>query len=190
MRMTPVRALVLGLALLAASAGLALAQTGPPPFSCADTVLRVLGPFQGEWQVRALFRTGAGTWDTTQAVSSITPDLNGCVLREHYRGTRYGEPYEYLALWGANGGPAGPVQRFFTHSLHGIFGLAAGAYQGDTLVLEERLMVRGQPLIQQKRYSRPSASEFTELDRRSTDGGATWTVTLQAMFRRRVTAPR
>jgi hypothetical protein len=72
----------------------------PPPFSCADTVQRALSEFRGKWRVRALFRTGPGSWDTTRAVSVFGPVLNGCILQEEYRGTRYGEPYEYLALWG------------------------------------------------------------------------------------------
>jgi hypothetical protein len=105
-------------------------------------------------------------------------------MRQDYQGTRYGEPYAYLALWGANGLPEGRIQRFFTHSLHGIFDLAAGMFHRDTLVLESRLVVQGRPLIQQVRVTRPVANVFTQSDRRSTDGGATWTETLQATYRR------
>jgi len=154
------------------------------PFNCADTVEATLGSYRGSWQVLALFRTGAGTWDTTQAIATFAPDLAGCIIRQDYRGQRYGERYDYLALWGANGFPQARIQRFFAHSLHGIFDLAAGAFRADTLLLESRLMVQGRPLIQQVRLTRPVAGVFTQTDRRSTDSGATWTETLHATYRR------
>jgi hypothetical protein len=177
------RPLLVVIALLA-PAGSAAAQAGAPAFSCADTVDAALRAYHGTWRVTALFRTGPGAWDTTEATSSFTPDLGGCVLRQDYRGRRYGEAYDYLALWGANGNPAARIQRFFTHSLHGIFDISAGSFVGDTLVLESRLTVQGRPLIQQQRITRPLACGFTQTDRRSTDGGATWTETLRATYER------
>lgn len=164
-----------------------LAQTAVPSFSCADSVKAALGPYRGSWQVQALFRAGDQIWDSTQATATFSPDLNGCVLRQEYRGRRYGEAYEYLALWGANGSPEARIQRFFAHSLHGIFDLAAGGFRGDTLILESRLTVQGRPVLQQVRLTRPVAGAFTQTDRRSTDGGATWTETLRATYQR--TAP-
>lgn len=161
------------------------AQTAAPGFSCPDTVRAALGGLFGEWEVTALFRTGPGSWDSTAARASFTPDLAGCVVRQEYHGRRYGERYDYLALWGANGDAPGRIQRFFVHSLHGIFGLAAGGFQGDTLLLEQRLTVQGRPLLQQSRFSRPTAEGFTQEDRRSTDDGVSWTVTLQARYRPR-----
>jgi len=169
--------------------GLALALPRPAGAQaadgCADSVTGALGVLRGEWNVEALFRDGPDRWDSTRAVSTIKPDLNGCLLREDYRGTRYGEPYEFLVLWGANGLPAGRIQRFFSHSRHGILGLASGDFRGDTLVLEERLMLRGRPLIQQVLITRPTPEGFQQVNRRSTDDGATWTVTLRAVYRRR-----
>jgi hypothetical protein len=153
--------------------------------SCADSVARAIGAFRGEWQVRAVFRISATAQDTTEARAVLTPELGGCVLREDYRGRRYGEPYEFLALWGANGGADAPIQRFFVHSQHGIFGVASGAFRADTLVLREQNTVAGSPVLQEKLFSRPASGQFVQVDRRSTDGGATWTVTLRAEYRQR-----
>jgi hypothetical protein len=72
----------------------------------------------------------------------------------------------------------------FAHSLHGIFGLAAGGFQGDPLVLDDNITVEGRPVRQQYRFSRPSAAQFTQLNRRSTDNGATWVETLRATYQR------
>ncbi|MEZ4584873.1 MAG: hypothetical protein R2909_00525 [Gemmatimonadales bacterium] len=152
--------------------------------ACADSVASALGALRGEWEVEAHFRDGPDRWDSTRAVSSIRPDLQGCLLREDYRGTRYGEPYAFLALWGANGLPDGRIQRFFSHSRHGILGLASGDFRGDTLVLEERLTLRGRPLIQQVLVTRLTAEGFRQVNRRSTDEGRSWTETLRAVYRR------
>ena len=167
---------------------LALAYSAPafaqaaPPFRCSDTVSAALGSFTGTWQVRALFRSGPGTWDSTVATSRFSPELGGCVLRQEYWGTRYGEAYHFLAMWGANGPPGGRIQRFFAHSLHGIFTLAAGAWRADTLVLEDRELLDGRSLIQQSRITRPSGGRFIQVDRRSTDEGGTWTETFRASY--------
>ena len=150
---------------------------------CADTVRTTLGAFAGHWRVQAFFRTSTGAWDTTRAESSIAPDLGGCVMREDYRGTRYGEPYSYLALWGANGWPEARIQRCFVHAGHGILGVSAGSFTGDTLVLEQRFTLRGIPVIEQSLFSRPTARGFTQRSRRSNDGGTTWIETQGATFR-------
>jgi len=113
-------------------------QGAAPAFSCADSVRLKLGPLVGRWEVQAIFRQGPTAWDSTSAIVTIAPDLNGCVLREHFIGRRWGNPYEYLALWGVNGDAARPIQRTFVHSQHGYLGLSAGSFHGDTLVLHER----------------------------------------------------
>jgi hypothetical protein len=178
------RSLLFSAGLSLAALNASLAQNAGSPFSCADTVEAALGAYRGSWHVQALFRAGDGIWDTTQATTTFTPDLRGCVLRQDYRGRRYGEAYEYLALWGANGLPEARIQRFFAHSLHGIFDLAAGGFRGDTLILESRLTLHGRPLLQQVRLTRPGAGAFTQTDRRSTDGGTSWTETLRATYHR------
>ena len=61
----------------------------------------MLGFLVGEYTASAEFRTGPTTWDSTTDTVTIGRDLDGCVLREHFRGTRYGAPYESLAFWSA-----------------------------------------------------------------------------------------
>lgn len=162
-----------------------VAQSIDPAFSCADSVQRALGPFVGIWSVRAIFRSGPSGQDTTMAIATFAPDLQGCLLREHYRGTRYGQPYEFLALWGANGDSGASIQRTFSHSQHGIIGLYRGGWRSDTLTLEETVVVRGERILQQIRATRPGPDGFELEGRRSNDDGASWTVTLRARYARR-----
>jgi len=152
------------------------------PFSCADTVHRYLGSFIGTWEVRSLFRSGPEAWDSTRGTVVIAPDLDGCLLREEYVGRRYGKPYHYIALWGANG-MDGRIQRTFAHSQHGYLGIRSGDFVADTLVLQGSTMVRGTEIIEQDRITRPVDERFERLTRRSSDGGKTWRVTSIVRFR-------
>jgi hypothetical protein len=169
----------------AASGSLAMESRGqavptpssPPPFNCADTTSRVLGFMIGEYSVDAVFRTGAAAWDSSKAAVSITPDLGGCVLREHFVGTRYGSAYEYLATWSAHGGAAAPVQRTFVHSQHGLLSLSNGTVVADTIVLEDSAFVRGKWIYQRALLWRSSGGDLRNESRRSEDGRATWFVT-------------
>lgn len=104
----------------------------------------------------------------------------------HRRLWLIGEPYQYLALWGTYGPSGARIQQFFAHSLHGIFGLGAGGFQGSTLVLDDSVTVGGRPVVQQYRFTRPAGGRFAQANRRSIDNGATWIVTLRATFRRTV----
>ena len=156
------------------------------PYSCADTTTRVLGFLVGEYSAKATFRAGPTAWDSATAAVTITRDLDGCVLREHFRGTRYGAPYEYLALWSANGGAGTPVQRFFVHSQHGILVLSAGRRTGDSLVVGDSVFLRGRWVFQELALWRegPGGTVLRSESRRSEDGRATWFPTQRVRYER------
>ena len=163
-------------------------------YSGADTTTRVLGFLVGESTARAGFR-GSTAWDLTSATVTVTRELGGCVLREHFRGTRYGAPYEYLALWSANGGAATPVQRFFVHSQHGILVLSAGRRSGDSLVVGDSVFLRGRWVYQEVVLWRenPGGTVLLSESRRSEDGRASWFPTQRMRYERRssgTTPPR
>jgi hypothetical protein len=157
------------------------------PCSCPDTTSRVLGFLVGEYSASAVFRAGASAWDSTSATVSITRDLGGCVLREHFRGTRYGAPYEYLALWSAHGGAATPVQRFFVHSQHGILVLSAGRRTGDSLVVGDSVFLRGRWVHQEVALWREGTDGrvLRSESRRAEDGRASWFATQRMRYERR-----
>lgn len=160
-------------------ARLALAQAG----ACADTTRAILADFVGEWRVSASFRADSGRWENDSARATISPDMGGCVLSEHFYGRRYGAPYEFLATWGANGGSP-RIQRSFVHSQHGLIGVMGGDFVGDTLVLGDSAVVRGQLVLEQHVFSRPVRSGFFFESRRSADRGRTWIATWRATYRR------
>ena len=174
-------------ATLLASPLSAQASVQTPPFSCADTTTRVLGFLVGQYSAAAVFRAGATAWDSTTATVAITRELDGCILREHFRGTRYGAPYEYLAHWSANGGAVEPVQRAFVHSQHGLLGVSAGRRSGDTLVVADSVFVRGRWVHQELRLWREGGGNavLRSESRRSEDGRASWFSTQRVRYERR-----
>ena len=159
------------------------------PYNCADTTSRALGFLVGEYSASASFRAGPTAWDSTTATVTIARDLEGCVLREQFRGTRYGAPYEYLALWSANGGATMPVQRLFVHSQHGILVLSAGSRTGDSLVVGDSVFLRGRWVFQQVVLwpERTAGTVLRSESRRSEDGRATWFITQRMRYQRRAT---
>ena len=166
------------------------AQTGAAPaaqpFNCRDATSRMIGFMMGEYSVRAVFRAGAAAWDSSIAVVTITPDLGGCVLREHFRGTRYGAPYESVALWGVHGDSVSPVQRTFVHSQHGLLSISQGQIVADTVILEDSAFVRGKWIYQRTLVWRDQNRELRNEGRRSEDMRATWFVTQRFHFKPRV----
>ena len=179
--------LAAGVTLVSARLPAQAAAVRSTPYSCADTTNRVLGFLVGEYTARATFRAGPTAWDSSAATVTVTRDLDGCVLREHFRGTRYGAPYEYLALWSANGGAATPVQRFFVHSQHGILVLSAGRRSGDSLVVGDSVFLRGRWIYQDVVLWRedPGGTVLLSESRRSEDGRASWFATQRVRYVRR-----
>ncbi len=166
---------------------LLLAGGGPlraqEPTACADSVTRALGTLVGTWGVRTVFRQGEG-WDTTAAESRVRRDFEGCLLREEMVGTRFGRPFHVLALWGAVGLQA-PIQRSFVHSQHGLLSVFSGGVEGNALVLRDSVLLGGGTVRLEHRFEPWLADSMRYTSRRSTDGGATWTTTWYADYRRR-----
>lgn len=181
LKRTPIR---LGVGLTLLICGGVQSVSAQAPSACDGEAMRRLRAFEGDWQVDATFRVNDAESDSITATATISRVLSGCLLREEYSGTRYGEPYSYIALWGGNGPVESPYQRTFAHSQHGYLELRQGTFAGDTLTFRSETKVRGQAILQEDRFTAPDAAGFTMLNRRSADGGHTWTVTRRALYRR------
>ena len=156
------------------------AQESP---TCADSASKTLGSLRGGWDVRTVFRTTAG-WDTSFGGADIQPDLDGCLLRETLSSSRGGEPFHILSLWGA-AGLAGQIQRTFAHSQHGLISVYSGRRTAAGLVLHDSQVIGAQLVLLEHRFEPFVADSMRFTSRRSTDGGATWTVTWYADYVRR-----
>lgn len=158
-----------------------------PAATCATDVQRALGVFLGDYEVRAAFRAGPVAWDSSLARSNFAWDLDGCVLMERFDGLRFGQPYRYLSIWGAEGDTARPIQHIFVHSQHGVLSLSQGNWNpaGDTLIVEDSAFVRGGWVHERHVMSRPASGRFVTEGRRSENGGRTWFPTSHLRYLRR-----
>jgi hypothetical protein len=159
--------------------------------TCAQATTRLLGSLVGDYEVLVQFRSGPNSWDSSAARSRFGYELGGCLLTEHFQGHRYGEPYDYVALFGTAGAEGGRVQRVFAHSQHGLLSLASGNWNqaGDSLVFEDSALVRGTWIRQRYQLVRSANDELSTEGRRSEDGGRTWFSTMQAHYTRVAGAP-
>lgn len=108
------------------------------------------------------------------------------MLVDRYDGTRSGKPLAFLAILGANGPDAAKsIQEIFVHSQHGILSLSSGRVDGSELVVEDAPTVEGKIVLIRHVYFEVSPRAFRYESRRSTDRGATWTVTWKARCRRK-----
>jgi hypothetical protein len=166
---------------------LATSKHQGPASTCATNSQRALGVFLGDFEVRATFRTGPGTWDSSLARSHFAWDLDRCVLVERFDGRRFGQPYRYLSIWGAAGDTVQPIQRLLVHSQHGVMNLSQGNWNaaGDTLIVADSVFVRGSWVHERHIMSRPVAGRFVSEGRRSEDGGRTWFSTSRSLYVRR-----
>lgn len=162
---------------------LGTAPPPPTPGPCAAKENAFLRSLVGEWDVDAEFRAGADGWEKAAGRASIASELEGCVLVQHYRGTRGGDRWEFLAVLGASGTDR-PIQELFVHSQHGVMSLSAGAISGGTLTVEDRPTVKGAVVRIQHVYSNAGPGGFRYESRRSTDGGRTWAVAWRATYRK------
>jgi hypothetical protein len=170
----------IALLVLAITCSHGTAQDAP---ACADSVARALTPLVGTWDVRTVFRNGE-RWDTTAAVARIEPDFQGCLLRELLVGSRYGQPFRVLNLWGAVG-MHGPIQRSFVHSQHGLLTVYSGQRTPEGLVLADSQIVDGELVLFQHRFEPFGGDSMRFSSRRSVDHGGSWILTWFADYRRR-----
>ena len=154
--------------------------------ACEPTMKEMifLAALAGEWEVDAEFRAGE-TFESSTGHASIRRDLDGCIFVQRFEGSRWGKPYAFLAILGANSGDAAsPIQEVFVHSQHGILSLSSGRIAGGELTVEDAPVVRGQVVLQRHVYFDVTPQSFRAESRRSTDHGTTWIVTSRAKYRR------
>lgn len=170
----------LAVALLAASVVTPHAQTeeGPP---CWHPEFDAFSFLKGEWRVRYEDRLGDGTWEKGDARSWIMPDFDGCLLVERYGGSRAGKPFAGRAFYGFNS-VNGRLQRMWSDSEHGMLTTYEGVLAGHEIVLDYRMVLRGQPVILRDVFLAMSADSFKVENRRSNDDGKTWLVTSKLVY--------
>ena len=124
--------------------------------------------------------------DSMRAKSTISPDLQGCLLRERLRAQTGTPPYESIIFWGTNGADSA-IQRVLAHSQHGRIGVYQGRRVGAVLTLRKRDLGPGpQPdsVVVEHVVRLADRDHFTITSRLSNDRGRRWTLLSRSEYRR------
>ena len=175
----------LALVLLAALPALALparAQApadqpaAPPPAAeapaspCSSADHRRFDFWVGTWEVR-----GAARPEAPPGRNSITREHGGCVLREDYVNGRY--TGASLSFWDAGAG----LWRQTWIDNQGQPLLLAGGWRDESMVMSGP---QGGPPADRITWTPNPDGTVRQLWEKSTDGGATWTVAFDGLYRR------
>ncbi|MGE0351599.1 MAG: hypothetical protein AB7I33_14015 [Gemmatimonadales bacterium] len=169
MRGSLVRGLVAATGLMLVGAG-AAAQNPPPP-GCPGPEYRQFDFWVGEWNVTAPGGAQAGT-------NSITTELLGCVLHEHWDGAQGGKG-ESFNIYDATR----KVWHQTWVSDRGTLLTLEGTLKGDAMVLEGESIARNGKTVQNRVTWTPRPDgAVRQLWEVSRDGGATWGTVFDGLY--------
>lgn len=162
------------LSLLAVSTALQTpppAPATPPPPACSSAIHRQFDFWVGRWNVTAQGQPAGH--------NHIELLHDGCVVAEHWKGAKGGEGSS-LNAWD----PYAKVWRqFWVDKSGGVLQLEGG-WNGTAMVLiGTRPGPDGQPQQQRITYT-PDADGLRQVWEQSSDGGQTWTVAFDGLYRR------
>lgn len=153
------------------------------PHTCLHEAFDAFAFLEGEWTVASRYRNMEGAWEETTAAASITYDMGGCLLIEHFTGTRNGTPFEARAVLAFN--PiTNRLQRAWSDSGHGLLVLYEGTATSDSILLQSSLSIRDRTVLFQHAYLDVGTDTFRLESRRSTDAGATWDTSWYLTYQR------
>lgn len=153
-----------------------------PGFSCANEGNALLSKLTGTWNVVTKDRTSPGDYETNTGRSVITPAIEGCGIRESFRGTFKGKQYAREV----NIMTKTPltVEMTAADSEHGTFSLYKGTINGDKMTV---FWYRDEKVKRlQSKYILTVSDErhFEFSSYLSTDHGATWALTHERNYSR------
>ncbi len=165
-------------------ATLALLAILGPVRACPISAATILPELTGTWKVLSISGLDRARPDSATARSTFGPELQNCLIREQLRADTGTPPYEALILWGVNGAD-GSIQRVFTHSQHGRFGMYEGRRSGSTITLRQ-LPLSAQPSndVVENQLLISDTDHFALVSRISSDSGRTWRMLSRWDYRR------
>ena len=161
------------LALTACLSSTALAQQGPPP-GCVQPEQRQFDFWVGSWTVTD--SAGAVTYGT----SSVTNEERGCLIHEHWSGSRggTGQSLNYFDL------SKGQWEQDWVASAAGGTVHLYGHLEDGAMVLEGDQVKGGVSSRQRVMWIPEADGRVRQFWRQSVDSGKTWTVVFDGYYRK------
>jgi hypothetical protein len=144
--------------------------------------MALLSSTRGSWEVTWRDRLAPGRYDMTLARAMIESTAGDCGLLERFEGTREGRPFSALALIGPSAGDS--LQRIWQDSAHGTL-LEYGALAAVRPLRFEWSRSLGERVLRLRHtYLTVAADSFVTETELSPDGGRSWDVVSQLIYRR------
>lgn len=147
-------------------------ETGPPR-SCAGAEHRQFDFWLGDWQVRTADGKPAGA-------NTIERRLGGCVLHESWRGTSGHRGHSYN-IYDA---PRRQWHQTWVDDEGLLLQLDGGLTDGKMILSGETIDSAGRRIRQRITWERLDRDQVRQLWESSADGGRTWTIAFDGIYRR------
>lgn len=154
---------------------------------CAQPILSTLRFLEGSWSIQSRARLSANPtdWESGAATATIESVMRDCAFIERYAGTRRGQPFETIHIFGAMESGAG-LRLVLADSEHGPLFVFDGGPEADGVVFYSEVTTPQGKVRLRLRFGDIGADSFVTESQRSLDGGKTWDTTGHAEYRRRV----
>ncbi|WP_298759369.1 alpha/beta hydrolase [uncultured Psychroserpens sp.] len=149
-------------------------------FTCKNESFNFLKSTKGQWFVTTKDRTLPGNYENNHGTAIITNSIEGCGIKESYRGTYRNKPYGREVV--ITGLDSTHVQMIALDSEHGSFSTLEGAIKNDTLTTYWYRNKTVKRLQSKYIMSVNSANRFEFSSYLSTDYGKQWALTHQRIY--------
>lgn len=148
--------------------------------SCVRPEYEIFLRVVGRWKVQWRDRVAPGKYADTEATSQIESDPIGCLLVEHFSGTRDGQVYQFVSL--VSFGNKDRLQQLWMDSAHREFLEFNGRRVGEVIRFEWERDMGNRRMMLRRDYRFVSADAFDTQTYLSPDSGATWDLVSRAQY--------
>ena len=149
-------------------------------YSCENSAYNYLEKIVGTWDVKTKDRISPGIYETNSGISNITTLINGCSIKESFRGTYKNKNYAREVL--ITGRDSTEIQMSVLDSEHNKFSILNGNLENDQVIVywfsnEEQKKLQSKYILT---IFTPYKFEFSSY--LSTDYGKNWALTHQRIY--------
>ncbi|GGI57602.1 hypothetical protein GCM10011444_19110 [Winogradskyella haliclonae] len=151
-------------------------------YTCQNPLYNYLSTIIGDWEVKTKDRTSPGVYENNKGNSKITNLIEGCGIKESYRGSYKSRKYAREVM--IVGQDSISVQMSALDSEHGSFSILNGKIENDKLVIYWFRNIDVKKLQSKYILSIENKDKFEFSSYLSTDYGKNWALTHKRIYSR------
>ncbi|WP_353778367.1 alpha/beta hydrolase [Winogradskyella sp. 3972H.M.0a.05] len=157
-----------------------IAQSNNEKYTCENSANTFLEKTLGNWRVITKDRTSPGVYESNYGTSTITQSIEGCGIKESYRGTYRNKVYAREVV--ITGSDSSRVQMSALDSEHGSFSILNGTVEDSKMTLYWYRDIQKKRLQSKYKLEFKDESTFEFSSFLSTDYGENWALTHQRIY--------